>query len=52
MHHLLHVSSTVYPILTCLSYLLFDLVTDSPQKDIYNRSMDIGSCTAEGIYTM
>ena len=33
-------------------YLFFDLVPDSPQKDVYNRSMDDGSSTAEGIYTM
>ena len=37
-------------ILKC--YLFFDLVPDSPQKDVYNRSMDDGSSTAEGIYTM
>ena len=33
-------------------YHFFDLVPDSPQKDVYNRSMDDGSSTAEGIYTM
>ncbi|RMX43635.1 hypothetical protein pdam_00024647 [Pocillopora damicornis] len=36
--------STHAPSSACFLY-----VTDSPQKDIYNGSMDVGSCTAEDL---